>query len=158
MADGRIYPDPNISGRVFVSHEPTRSGKNPKKNSPLTFEIKEDLASQIEEFKTSSGSSSVSAIIRAALEEYDFDDFRPEPPKTRQLSIRLPDPLKKKLQDTASLNGSSLGMVVREAIIAFLNSENLAERGPISNKPRKLKDPIFGFSGQDEIEDNPWQI
>lgn len=159
VAEGKIPPKPRADGRAFLTEGPADNIKVPIKNQPLTFEIEEDLAHRLKRFKEDSGSSSSSAIIRTALDEFDFEQFRPRPSQNTQLSIRLPSHLKTVLKDTASLQNVSLGEVIREAIIAFLDSENLAERGPISSRPRKSPELKSESSGLDDSEEgDPWQI
>jgi len=78
---------------------------------------------------------SVSAIIRAALEQYDFSDAIVMHPQQLQISVRLPVELRRQLKKTARSKHTSVGHLVRAAVEAYL-PEIEAAPPPASPPPR----------------------
>jgi len=89
--------------------------KNPVAN-PVTFELPLTLIDKIETSRAKRGLKSVSEVIRVALEQFDYGAFQVDRPEHRQISVRLPDALKKNLQRQARIKRTSAGELLRAAI------------------------------------------
>lgn len=89
--------------------------KSPVAN-PVTFELPLSLIEKIEATRAERGLNSVSEVIRIALEQFDYGQFRVERPEHRQISVRLPDAIKKTLQRQAKIKRTSAGDLLRAAI------------------------------------------
>ena len=103
----------------------------PTKTTPLTFEVDLDLIEQLQAFKASSGSASVSVIVRKALEDFDFETLRRPEATTRQVSVRLPTDLRDQLKQVAKDKDIPIGQIVREALLALLHDDALPRERPI---------------------------
>jgi predicted DNA-binding protein len=79
---------------------------------------------------------SVSAIIRTALEQYDFSDVLVMRPSQLQISVRLPAELTRLLKRTARTKHTSVGHLVRAAVEAYLPE---LETAPLPEKPSRRK-------------------
>jgi predicted DNA-binding protein len=77
---------------------------------------------------------SVSAIIRTALEQYDFSDVLVMRPSQLQISVRLPAELTRLLKRTARTKHTSVGHLVRAAVEAYLPE---VETAPLPEKPAR---------------------
>jgi Arc/MetJ-type ribon-helix-helix transcriptional regulator len=89
--------------------------KSPVAN-PVTFELPLTLIEKIESVRAKRGLKSVSEVIRVALEEFNYSAFQVDRPEHRQISVRLPDTLKKALQKQAKAKKTSAGELLRAAI------------------------------------------
>ncbi len=89
--------------------------KSPITN-PVTFELPLSLIEKIETVRAKWGAGSVSEVIRIALEQFDYGEFHVERPEHRQISVRLPDDVKKTLQRQAKIKRTSAGDLLRAAI------------------------------------------
>jgi len=63
---------------------------------------------------------SVSAIIRTALEEYDFGNMVVVHPAQLQISVRLSTRMRKDLRKISRTKHTSVGQLVRSAVEAYL--------------------------------------
>lgn len=63
---------------------------------------------------------SVSAIIRSALEQYDFSNMVVMHPSQLQISVRLPSEIRKNLKKVSRAKHTSVGQLVRAAVEAYL--------------------------------------
>lgn len=83
---------------------------------------------------------SVSDIIRAALERYDFTDVLVLHPAQLQISVRLPVEIRKQLKKTARTKHTSIGHLVRAAVEAYLPElEALPAPADVPAKPKPRK-------------------
>ena len=57
--------------------------------SPVTFDLPEDLLNKIEGVMKKKGFNSISEVIRAALDECDFNSYKREESDHKQISVRL---------------------------------------------------------------------
>lgn len=89
--------------------------KSPVAN-PVTFELPLSLINKIEAARAKRGLGSVSEVIRIALENFNYSQFEVDRPEHRQISVRLPDALKKNLQRQARLKRTSAGEILRAAV------------------------------------------
>ena len=81
----------------------------------------EQLIAKLELLRKRNGLNSTSAIVRLALREFDFGNYRPAVLEHRQISVRLAPQLRKFLARTARKKKVSLGELLRAAV------EGLAE-------------------------------
>jgi Arc/MetJ-type ribon-helix-helix transcriptional regulator len=84
--------------------------------NPVTFELPLTLIDKIEQARAKRGLKSVSEVIRVALEAFNYGAYQVDRPEQRQISVRLPDALKKNLQRQARLKRTSAGELLRAAI------------------------------------------
>ncbi|MEI6862763.1 MAG: ribbon-helix-helix protein, CopG family [Verrucomicrobiota bacterium] len=89
--------------------------------APLTFDLPLELIARLELLRKRNGLNSTSAIVRLALREFDFGNYRPPVSEHRQISVRLAPQLRKFLTRTARKKKVSLGELLRAAV------EGLAE-------------------------------
>ncbi|MBP7142212.1 MAG: ribbon-helix-helix protein, CopG family [Opitutaceae bacterium] len=95
------------------------ANKNSPAANPVTFELPLPLVEKIEATLTSNGARSVSEVIRCALEEFDYSQFQADRAEHRQISVRLPQGIKKTLLRQARLKRVSAGEILRAAIEAL---------------------------------------
>ena len=103
---------------------------------PLTMEVEfiDRLGEPVREGKA----KSVSAIIRTALERYDFTNVVVMHPVQVQISVRLPGEIRRTLRKTARSKHTSEGQLVRAAVEAYLPQLEAASR-PKARKPRRRR-------------------
>jgi len=101
--------------------------KTPVAN-PVTFELPLTLIEKIESTREKQGLRSVSEVIRVALEQFDYGQFQVDRPEHRQISVRLPDTLKKTLQRQARLKRTSAGEILRAAIETLPEAKGRAKK------------------------------
>ena len=82
---------------------------------------------------------SVSAIIRTALEQYDFSDVLVIRPSQLQISVRLPLALRRLLRKTARSKHTSIGHLVRAAVEAYLPELESAPLPETTTRRRKRR-------------------
>jgi predicted DNA-binding protein len=102
----------------------------PSKPFPLQLEV--EFLDRLSEPVRDGKARSVSAIIRAALERYDFTDVLVMRPAQLQISVRLPVELRRLLKQTARSKHTSVGHLVRAAVEAYLPE---LEAAPLPEKP-----------------------
>ncbi len=102
--------------------------KNSPAANPVTFELPLSLIEKIEGIRSARDLRSASEVIRIALEHFDYGEFRVDRPEHRQISVRLPDPIKKNLQRQAKIKQTSAGELLRAAIDALPESKARAGR------------------------------
>jgi len=88
------------------------------KNSaaPVTFDLPLDLLAKIEARRESLGASSASAVIRAALDRFDFAGCQPVISPHRQISVRLTTEQHTALKRYAKIKDVSVGVLLRMAV------------------------------------------
>lgn len=133
----------------------------PTKSSPLTIELDVELIERLNAFKERTSSSSVSAIVRSALEEFNFEDYKASTPKRKQISVRMSKTLSDELKKAAKVKGVSAGEVVRESILSFLENNDSSNNPSVVDGPRREQKKAISLSEKlykDDDETNPWQI
>ena len=63
--------------------------RSDQENSPLTFDMKEDLLAKLDELRAKHGVATKSEVIRHAIAAFDFEAFQPDVRGHRQISVRL---------------------------------------------------------------------
>ena len=86
------------------------------KKNPITFSIDKDTISAIEAYKGRTHSVSTSAIIRAAIERFDFDYLDTPTNETKQVSLRLDSVVRDKLKAVAKSQVVSVGSFCGSAL------------------------------------------
>ncbi|MCC6414997.1 MAG: hypothetical protein IT582_03705 [Opitutaceae bacterium] len=92
---------------------PSRSTSNAV---PVTFDLPLDLLAKIESCRQSLGLDTTSAVIRIALERFDFAGCQPPRTPHRQLSVRLGAEQRAALKRYAKIKDVSVGVLLRMAI------------------------------------------
>jgi predicted DNA-binding protein len=115
------------------------SSKAPK---PFPIQMEVEFLDRLSEPVRDGKAKSVSNIIRAALERYDFSDVVVMHPAQLQISVRLPVEIRKQLKKTARSKHTSVGHLVRAAVEAYLpelEALPAPEAGPVPPRPRKRR-------------------
>jgi predicted DNA-binding protein len=85
---------------------------------PVTIEV--EFLDRLSEPVRDGRAKSVSAIIRTALEEYDFSNVVVVHSSQLQISVRLPTEIRKNLKKVSRAKHTSVGQLVRAAVEAYL--------------------------------------
>jgi predicted DNA-binding protein len=104
---------------------------------PVTMEV--EFLDRLSEPVREGRAKSVSEIIRAALERYDFPNVVVLHPNQLQISVRLPAEIRKTLKKVSRSKHTSVGQLVRAAVEAYLphlEASAPAERMPPAKKKR----------------------
>jgi predicted DNA-binding protein len=91
-----------------------------KSDRPFPIQMAVEFIDRLAEPVRDRKAKSVSAIIRGALERYDFSDVLVLHPAQVQISVRLPAETRRLLQQTARAKHTSVGHLVRAAVEAYL--------------------------------------
>lgn len=116
--------------------------------SPLTFDLSDTRLRQLQQLQTSSNASSLSTLVRMALEAFNFRGYRPVAIPRRQISIRLPHALKNDLSRIAKTKGVSIGELIRISLEAMFETpervhhkpeqtENMAQKKSVKKAGKK---------------------
>jgi len=84
--------------------------------TPVTFEVPVALIGKMEQVRSRRGLRSLSDVVRVALDQFDYGAHTSPRAERRQLSVRLPDGVKRTLQRQARLHRTSAGELLRSAI------------------------------------------
>ena len=87
-----------------------------KPAAPVTFDLPLDLLAKIENCRRDLGLDTASAVIRAALERFDFAACQPPVTPHRQISVRLTADQRSTLKRFAKIKEVSVGELLRLAI------------------------------------------
>lgn len=87
---------------------------------PFPIQLEVEFLDRISEPVREGKAKSVSAIIRTALERYDFANVIVLKPSQLQISVRLPAPIRQNLRRLARAKHTSVGQLVRAAVEAYL--------------------------------------
>lgn len=90
--------------------------KTESDSAPLTIDLTHSLLNKVKGLQNRFKIRSLSALMRFALEQYDFGHYRSDRDKHHQISIRLPLGLKSKLHTLSKSKGVSIGELIRVAI------------------------------------------
>jgi predicted DNA-binding protein len=107
------------------------AAKSPR---PFPIQMEVEFLDRLSEPVRDGKAKSVSAIIRTALEQYDFSDVIVMRPSQLQISVRLPVELSRLLKRTARTKHTSVGHLVRAAVEAYLPE---LETAPLPEKPAR---------------------
>jgi predicted DNA-binding protein len=106
---------------------------------PVTIEV--EFLDRLSEPVREGRAKSVSAIIRTALEQYDFSNVVVMHPSQLQISVRLPSEIRKNLEKVSRAKHTSIGQLVRAAVEAYLPT--LEKTLPAKKtKKSKAKTPV----------------
>lgn len=92
---------------------PPRANSSP---APVTFDLSLDLLAKIESCRKRLQVGTVSEVVRAALDRFDFAGCQPDVTPHRQISVRLTGEQRKTLKRFARLKGVSVGELLRLAV------------------------------------------
>lgn len=90
--------------------------KTSTNNSPLTFDLPQNLIAKIESCRRALSLRSTSEVVREALAGFDFNGFSAPQKDHRQISVRLPPAMKDKLARYSRRKKVSVGELLRVAI------------------------------------------
>jgi len=123
------------------------------KTTPLTFNIDLDTIAAIDMFKDRTNSESTSAIMRDAIERYNFDQTDTSATKAKQVSLRLDSQIRAKLKAAAKSQGVSIGSLIRECIMNFVAEDQVNPQPRVGiSRSIKMEEPAT------EENTHPWQI
>ena len=109
-------------------------GKTPK---PFPIQMEVEFLDRLSEPVREGRAMSVSAIIRSALAEYDFDNVVVMHPSQLQISVRLPARIRQNLKKLSRSKHTSVGQLVRAAVEAYL--PQLEAAAPVAKRPAAKK-------------------
>jgi len=92
------------------------ASSNNSGNNPLTFDLPEVLLEKIVKAQEQCKAKSMSDLIRHALIHFNFETYIPEKQEHKQISVRLPDDVRKQLQQVSKKKKVSIGELLRAAL------------------------------------------
>jgi Arc/MetJ-type ribon-helix-helix transcriptional regulator len=101
---------------------------NPKPSSPLTFDLPESLIARMEACRKAQGFPSASAIVRAAIEGFDFERCQPARDPHRQISVRVETADRQRMRKISKKKDASVGELLRQALEALLSKQPKKKR------------------------------
>lgn len=90
--------------------------------SPLSFEIEETLYQQLLALQKKSKGVPVSFLVEYALKNHDVSKVMPRRGVRRQLSVRLPDSMRKQLEKNSRAKKVSMALLIRDALEALVQT------------------------------------
>jgi len=87
---------------------------------PFPISIEVEFLDRLSEPVRDGRAKSVSAILRTALEQYDFSNLVVMRPSQLQISVRLPADIRKNLKKLSRAKHTSIGQLVRAAVEDYL--------------------------------------
>src|SRR5579883_1189046 len=106
------------------------ASRTPSASAPLTFDLPVSLIDKIESCRRGHSLKTASEVIRLAIDEYDFDGYKPTPDPHRQISVRISGRQRATLKRFARAKHASVGELLRLAL------ENLPSRAN-GKRPRR---------------------
>jgi predicted DNA-binding protein len=91
-----------------------------KTSRPFPISIEVEFLDRLSEPVRDGRVKSVSAILRTALEQYDFSNMVVVRPSQLQISVRLPVEIRKNLKKISRAKHTSIGQLVRAAVEDYL--------------------------------------
>jgi Arc/MetJ-type ribon-helix-helix transcriptional regulator len=85
-------------------------------SAPLTFDLPTSLIARIEACRRGHAFKTASEVIRFALEQFDFESYRPTSDPHRQISVRIGSKQRIALKRYAKKKNASAGELLRLAI------------------------------------------
>jgi Arc/MetJ-type ribon-helix-helix transcriptional regulator len=89
-------------------------------STPLAIQLEVEFLDRMSEPVRDGKAKSVSEIIRAALERFDFANVLVVHPAQLQVSVRLPGEIRQMLRKVSRTKHTSIGQLVRAAVEAYL--------------------------------------
>jgi len=108
-------------------------------NPPFAMSLDTDLLDRLGEIVRTGKARSVSALIRDALEPFDFDEYEVIRPTQKLISVRMPVEVRDSLKQAAETKQTSIGHLVRTAIESYLI--NLDHESPDQLKMTLTQEP-----------------
>ena len=107
--------------------------------TPLTFELPRTLGERIQVCRRRHGLKTTSAVVRQALERFDYAGFQAPHREQFQISVRLSPGQKRTLVREARRRRVSAGELLRAALVAFARAPAAAKaaREPGPGAPRR---------------------
>lgn len=96
--------------------------KTSSSGTPLAFEISDSTYAALQNLAASQGLNSLSAVIAHALSQCDLAAIQADASSKRQLSVRVPDDLRKELQKHSRANKVSMAYLIRAALDAYVTN------------------------------------
>ena len=112
------------------------SSKAPR---PFPIQMEVEFLDRLSEPVRDGKAKSVSDIIRAALERYDFSDVLVIHPAQLQVSVRLTPEIRRQLKKTARSKHTSVGHLVRAAVEAYLPELEALPSPDMTPAPKKAR-------------------
>ncbi len=114
-------------------------------SQPFPLQLEVELLDRLSEPVRDGKAKSVSALIRAALENYRLNNLVVLHPAQLTISVRLPSALRRQLRQVARAKGTSVGQLVRAAVEAYLPQVEAQTPGqmemPIAAAPARPSRP-----------------
>jgi len=85
-------------------------------SAPLTFDLPLSFVAKIETCRRGHGLKSGSDVIRLAIEQYNFEDYKPAQDQHRQMSVRIGVRQRAMLKRYARKKHASVGELLRLAL------------------------------------------
>jgi Arc/MetJ-type ribon-helix-helix transcriptional regulator len=104
------------------------ASRSQKKSAPLTFDLPLGLIAKIKSSRKNRGLKSASEVVRAAIEQFDFEHCEPSREPHRQISVRVAAAQRAMLKRFARSKGASVGELLRLALEALPAKPPRAER------------------------------
>ena len=104
-----------------IQHQPARrmAKKTSKPSAPLTFDLPESLIERIETCRKGHGFATASAVVRTAIESFDFSSCKPDRDPHRQISVRITAEQRATLRRYSKQKDASVGELLRLAVEAL---------------------------------------
>ncbi len=96
--------------------------RNATTGSPLSFEIEDSLYQQLLAVQKQTGGTPVSVLVEYALKNHDMSKVAPRRGARRQLSVRMPDAVRKELEKHSRAKKVSMALLIREALEALVQA------------------------------------
>jgi Arc/MetJ-type ribon-helix-helix transcriptional regulator len=90
--------------------------RNSTASAPLTFDLPVSLISKIETSRKVRGLKTASEVIRLALDQYDFEAYKPNHDPHRQISVRISSRQRATLKRYSRTKHASVGELLRLAL------------------------------------------
>lgn len=96
----------------------------PPASAPLTFDLPVSLISKIDACRRGHSLKTASEVIRMAIDEYDFDGYKPVADPHRQISVRISGRQRATLRRFARAKRASVGELLRLALESLPTRSN----------------------------------
>lgn len=95
--------------------------------APLTFDVGIDLLKRLQAIQSKIGAASLSAVVRYAIEHFNFNQFEGANKAHKQLSVRLPSDMKKRLLRLSRDKHVSIGELLRATLEALPGAPKITQ-------------------------------
>lgn len=103
---------------------------------PLSFEVDEATFDRLKKLASRAGQVSLSALVEYALEQYDYSSLSPRDNTRKQVSVRLPEELRDRLEKNSEKENVSMAHLIRLAL------ESLTETSLSGKSLTQLKEDM----------------